>query len=134
MIRIEFLRLKNIMRLRKLPFDWKRMDIIRHHNRGMSGESRKHFICKCICSKILYDAKHTHFTEYDFPNEAVADIYDATANTVIEFESESDRKKEAVKLLQFKPYVREVFVIDIAEFPENDVFVIEREIRNRIGV
>ena len=109
------------------------IDMVRHHNRGISGETMKHWICKCICSKILYDSRHVHFCEYEFPNKAVADIYDTKDNIVIEFESKKSKKKEQLKFLQFNKYVRDTIVINIDDYPDIPV-QIELLLRRKLGL
>jgi hypothetical protein len=114
------------------------IDMIRHHSRGMSGETRKHFYCKCICSKVLYDAQHIHFTEYEFPNGVVADVFDATEFVAIEFETDGKDRKEQLKLVNYqtliaKQMIRDVFVFNISSMPD-DWLEIERIIRKRLGV
>jgi len=92
------------------------VNCVRSHNRN---ETDKHFVCKSMAVKALLDKGHTVFTEFEVPGKAVADVYDATLNIVLEFETNFDKKKEYVKLLQFKNYVNEVYVFDLDEIPEN---------------
>ena len=106
------------------------VNCLRCHNRN---ETDKHFVCKAMCVKALRDAGHTIFTEFKFPNNAVADVYDATLHVVVEFETLYDKKKAAIKFFQFKNYVNEVYVFDIAEMQEH-YSQIKKQILYKIGL
>jgi len=131
MNRNEFIKTAQLMNIRKMPFEWKRLDCVRHHNRKESGESWKHYLAKCILSKILYDMNRPHFTEYELPNKTVVDVYEIIYNTAIEFESVHSDKKEALKIIKAKPFVRDIIVIDLGKIPD-DIKGMELEIRKRI--
>jgi hypothetical protein len=135
---MEFLEVKQTMKLRGLPFDWQRLNVIRHHNRTESGETWKHYLCKAIMGKILYDANHNYFAEYEFPNKAVTDIFDVTTMTAIEFETGGTEKREQIKRSKFLGYLNtrvlnELFVINLDDVP-NDLPGIDSHLRKRIGV
>jgi len=114
------------------------LNMVRHHNRGSSGETWKHYLCKCVCAKILYDSNHEYLTEYEFKNKVVADVFDLTTWTAIEFETTAGPKKESVKLASYVTLtahhtIRDVIVIDISKLPD-DWAGIERALRKRLGL
>lgn len=112
------------------------IDMVRHHNRGMSGETWKHYLCKCVCSKILYDARRPHFCEFEFPNKTVADIFEVADFRVIEFESTKNHKESKnvqYHLLSSKGFISDYFIIDISELPD-DFIGIERELRRILNI
>jgi hypothetical protein len=138
MRRNEFLAIQQSMKIKRLPFDWKRLNVVRHHNRHVSGETWKHYLCKCVMGKILYDANRNYFSEYEFPNKAVTDVLDVTTMTAIEFESKCTVKKEKKKSVNFINYLNtrvlnELFVIDLEQVP-NDLNAMEQYLKNKIGV
>lgn len=131
----DYFRLKQTMSIRNIPFDWKRMNVVRHHNRGESGETWKHYLAKCIAAKVLYDAGHSYFTELEMPNKAVTDLYDCDMNCFVEMESNPTDKKEALKLVQLGNLGRDVFVFDLREFePGPEVIEFAHKVRKRLGL
>jgi len=132
MNRTEFARFKQNMNLRGMKFDWQRINCVRHHSSG-DGETWKHYWLKCLTGKILNDCGHTYFTEFEFPNKATCDVYDATDNVVIEFETQKTDRKEALKLIQYNSVARDCFVIRCKDI-SNDIQLAEKEIRRIIGV
>ncbi len=132
MNRNKYIKFREIMKLRKLPFHWQRINCIRHHSKR-DGETWKHFWLKCLTGKILNDSGHIYFTEFEFPNKAQADVYDATANAVIEFETKTNNEREAMKYFQYRAYAREVFIIKCDEVSDN-IKLAERKIRHILGL
>ena len=128
----QYQRFKQMMRIRGLNFDWQRINVLREHNQH---ETDKHWMCKAMAVKALRSPgiNHTIFTEFEFPNKAVADVYDATQNVVIEFESDFSKKKEFVKVLQFRKYVTDVFVFNVNDLPEH-YSQVKKAILYRLGL
>ena len=111
-------------------------DMVRHHSRGRSGETMKHWICKCIVSKILYDCKHPHLCEYEFPDKTTADVFDMKDMVVIELETGGTQRKQQLKLLRYrhlldKKIIRDLYIINISTLPDNPLSI-ERELRKKL--
>lgn len=125
----EFMQFVQTMRIRNLPFQWERLDAVRHH---ATTETLKHYLMKCMTSRILHRACHHHFTEFEFPNKAEADIYDATDNIVIEFETRKSAEKANLKYLQYKGYARDCIVLYCEDYSD-DPREMEVQLMRKLG-
>lgn len=129
---IAYFKLKKEMASRGLTLQWERINCIRHHSKR-GGETWKHYWCKCVTGKLLNDKNHVYFSEYEFPNGAQADIYDATFNIVIEFESTKSVKKEGIKFGQYQPYARDIFIFNTDDISD-DLKEAQAQISKSIGL
>ena len=128
----EYLKFKAMMKIRGIDFKWERLNSVRHHSQG-DHETLKHFMLKCLTGRILNAAGHSYFTEFQFPNKAEADVYDATDNVVIEFESKKSKKKADLKFLQYKGFARDLFLLYCEDFSD-DPAEAERQLRLKLGI
>lgn len=117
------------MRNRRLKFRWEKIDAVRHHG---TKETLKHFLMKCTLSRILHQASHHHFTEFEFPNKAEADIYDAKENIVYEIESRKSKIVLKKKMQQYLGYARDMIVFYCEDFSD-DPWQLEKELRKKSG-
>lgn len=117
---------------RGLDFKWQRINSVRHHSKR-DHETLKHYILKCLVGRILNSADHVYFTEFEFPNKAQSDVYDATDNIVIEIESRKSEINALKKFEQYRPYARDIFVFYCEDFPDDPVAA-ERLLKDKLGI
>lgn len=113
---------KCMFRMNQKDFDFHKEEIKAVKFKG----GKKHGFVKAMICKTLHDDGHYFVTEKEFSNGKEADIYDASIDSVIEVESNcspGDRKK---KINDFGDSVKEVYVIDPTEWPDNYEKVYER--------
>jgi len=127
--RREFMQFVQTMKLRRLTFKWEKIDAVRHHG---TKETLKHFLMKCVISRILHQASHHHFTEFEFPNKAEADIYDAKENMVYEVESRKSPKVLKSKMQQYLGYARDMIVFYCEDFSD-DPSQMEMQLKKKMG-
>lgn len=107
---------------RKCMFRMKQKDFDFHNKEVKAVKFKggvKHGFIKSMICKALYDEGHYYVTEKEFENGREADIYDASIDTVIEVESNCSPADREKKLDDFGGSVKEVFIIDPTEWPDN---------------
>ena len=113
-------------------------DMVRHHNRGSSGETLKHFIAKSVCSWLLYNKGIPHFTEYEFDDGTTADVFNALDGIAIEFEAQGTGVKKESKISKYRglvsrKMVSDLLVVNLDTLPAN-FNEMAREIEKRLGL
>ena len=109
-----------------------RNNATRHHSTA-DNETLKHFLLKCLCGRILNAVGNVYYSELTFPNGKEADVYDATRDVVIEFETVRSPKKYQEKLANFRGRCRDIFVLYCDDFSD-DPRVAEKELRHKLGI
>lgn len=107
---------------RKCMFRMKQKDFEFHRKEVKSVKFKggvKHGFIKAIICKALDDDGHYYLTEKEFENGREADIYDASIDSVIEVESNCSPGDKEKKIEDFGSSVKEVYIIDPTEWPDN---------------
>lgn len=93
----------------------------RHHNTILfhsSNETWKHFISKCILSKILRDRGHEIFTEIQ-NNDAITDILDLSESICYELESNPISNTFQNKKEKLNNCGLEIIIFDLRDVPDS---------------
>lgn len=113
---------KCMFRMKQKDFDFHRKEIKCVKFKG----GVKHGFIKAMICKALDDDGHYYVTEKEFENGREADIYDSSIDSVIEVESNCSPGDREKKLDDFGSSVKEVYIIDPTEWPDNYREVYER--------
>lgn len=106
---------KCMFRMNQKDFEFHKKEIKAVKFKG----GKKHGFVKAMICKALHDDGHYFVTEKEFENGREADIYDASIDSVIEVESNCSPGDREKKIEDFGKSVKEVYIIDPTEWPDN---------------